>query len=276
MLINTNGGTGYVQPILTDAANGEQDRHLTGAFGYGDDYKCKTNGWEWRSYDLTALGFPVVLGKLDKIGIQFRGGNVNGTAFDIAVDQVMITDGPLNPTVAWDAEQDVTKYEAGAFKLVTTGSNSALTGISQGGKYANYTGPNSTDWSKKVIAVNTCKALDPTLYQNGVWINFLVNTGTKGGYIQPCMGSGWMNLMKSQGYGDDYQLNPTNGAWQWRSIKVVPGEGDLSGWNASADFDFKVQVLGGNYGGADMDISCDYFVFTTAPLDPNLNTDELK
>jgi hypothetical protein len=276
MLINTYGSTGYVQPILTDAANGEQDRHLTGAFGYGDDYKCKTSGWEWRSYDLTTLGFPLVLGKLDKIGVQFRGGNVNGTPFDIAVDQVMITDGPLNPTVAWDAETDATSYEAGQFNLVATGSNSALTGNSQGNKYANYSGASSTDWSKKVIAVTKCPALDPTVYQNGVWINFLVNTGSKGGYVQPCMGSGWMNLMKSQGYGDDYQVNPTNNAWQWRSIKVVPGEGDLSGWTSSAPFDFKVQILGGNYQGADMDISCDYFVFTTAPMDPNLNTDELK
>ncbi len=276
MLINTFGVSGYAQPILTDGENGEQDRHLTGAFGYGDDYKSTTDGWEWRSYDLEELGFPLVKGKLDRIGVQFRGGNIDGAPFDIAVDMVMITDGPLNPTIAWDAEKDVDSYDAGSFQIVPTGSNPAHIGYNQGGFYANYSGPSSTDWSKKVIAKTKCPALDPVVYQNGVWINFLVNSGNFGGYIQPCMGSGWMNLTKQQGYGDDYQLNPTNNEWQWRSIKVVPGEGDLSGWDATAEFDFIVQILGGNYSGDSMDFSCDYFVFTTVPLDPNLNTDELQ
>ncbi|MGL4520569.1 MAG: hypothetical protein ACRCUJ_13115 [Phocaeicola sp.] len=278
MLINTYGKRGYMQPLTYDSSNGEQDRHLDGKFGYNDDYASQTDGWEWRSYPLEQLDFPIVKGKIEKIGVQFRGGNVgngNDEAFDIAVNRVMITDGPLHVTVAWDAEQQPESYEAGSFQLLGRGSNSALTGVTQGAYYANYTGPNATDWSKKVIAVTTCKALDATKYQNGVWINFLVNTGTKGGYIQPCMGDGWMNLMQNQGYGDDYQLTPTNNEWQWRSIQVTPGEGDLSGWDAYSDFVFKIQILGGNYGGADMDISCDYFVFTTVPLDPKLKTEEL-
>lgn len=276
MLINTNGKQGYMQPLTYDATNGEQDRHLESKFGYGDDYKSVTNGWEWRSYSLAELGFPVSTGKIDKIGVQFRGGNIGDSeAFDISVNMVLLTDGPLNPTVAWDAETDCDKYDAGQFNFIASQSNAALTGVSEGSRYANFQGINKS-WDKNVIGITTCKALDPMVYQNGVWINFLVNTGSKGGYIQPCMGAGWMNLTSPQGYGDDYQINPTNNEWQWRSVRVTPGEGDLSGWDASADFEFKIQVLGGNYTGADLDISCDYFVFTTAPIDPTLNTNDFK
>ncbi len=277
MLINTNGKQGYIQPIMF--VNGsEEDRHLESVHGYGDDYKSSTNGWEWRSYSLKDLNFPVSNGFIDKIGVQFRGGNIgngNEDAFDASLNLVMITDGPLNPTVAWDAETDMASYEVGRFALKNSGSNASLIGTTQGSYYANYNGP-SAGWDKSVIGSVTCKALDPDVYSNGIWINFLVNTGSKGGYVQPCMGSGWMNLTKDQGYGDDYQLVPTNNEWQWRSIRVVPGEGDLKGWDSSADFEMKVQILGGNYGGADMDISCDYFVFTTAPMDPKLDTSDFK
>ena len=278
MLINTYGSQGYMQPLTYDASNGEQDRHLESKHGYGDDYKSTTDGWEWRSYSLEDLGFPVTTGFIEKIGVQFRGGNIgnnNNEAFDIAVNMVLLTDGPLNPTVAWDAESDVNSYEVGKFNLAASGSNTSHTGVSQGDYYANFQGVNN-GWDKNVIGVVTCKALDPVLYSNGVWINFLVNTGAYGGYVQPCMGAGWMNLTSPQGYGDDYQVNPTNNEWQWRSVRVTPGEGDLSGWDSSVDFDFKIQIMGGNYTGSTLDISCDYFVFTTAPIDPNLNTNDFK
>lgn len=278
MLVNTNGKKGYVNLEIEGTIDGHKaDKHMNG-------YKFETAGWEWFSFDLAALGFdgttndwgtaPDVKSEaLKSIRLRFLDGGAAGD-FEILLDQVLITDGPLNPTVAWNAEKDAEKYETGAFALINSNTNSALTGYSQGNKYANYSGPGA-GWDKSVIAVTTCPALDTNAYQNGVWINFLVNTADKGGYIQPCMGDGWMNLTKQQGYGDDYQVNPTNNSWQWRSIKIVPGEGDLKGWNPSSDFAFKVQILGGNYNGS-MNISCDYFVFTTVPLDPNLNTDELK
>lgn len=278
MLVNTYGKKGYMQPLTYDSSNGEQDRHLESKHGYGDDYGSQTDGWEWRSYSLADLGFPVTTGFIEKIGVQFRGGNIgngNEDPFDIAVNMVLLTDGPLNPTVAWDAEKDVDKYEVGQFSYMPTGADAAYTSVSQGDYYANFKG-NNLGWDKNVIGVTTCKALDPVLYSNGVWINFLVNTGAYGGYIQPCMGAGWMNLTSPQGYGDDYQVNPTNNEWQWRSVRVTPGEGDLSGWDSSQDFDFKIQVMGGNYTGSTLDISCDYFVFTTTPIDPNLNTNDFK
>ncbi len=269
MLVNTKGGFGYVQPIITSGGSLE-DKHLTAAFGYGDDYKVKTDGWEWRSYDLEALGFSAAKGNLDKFGIQFRGGNVNGTPFYIAVDQIMITDGPVNPTLAWDCEA-AASVEMTNWKLAATGSVPAFTGYNQGASYATASGI-STGWNDKLgRAAFNVKALDPSVYANGIWINFLLNTGDKEGYFQFDFGSGWMHFTKSQGYGDDYKFVPTGNKWVWRSIKIVPGEGDLASFDATKDFTMDITLYGGNIAsGTPIEVNADYFVFTTVPLDPNL------
>lgn len=264
-LVNTAGGEGYVQPIIT-ADGATNDRHFTGAFGYGDDYKIKTANWEWRSYDLEKMGFPVVKGKIDKIGIQFRGGNVNGTPFYIAVDQVMITDGPLTPTIAWECETAA----GNAWNIVSNGS-AGLQGYNQGSKYASLTGI-SQGWDSKLGQASwNVKALDPVAYANGIWINFLLNTGNKEGYFQFDFGQGWMHFTKSQGYGDDYKFVPTQNKWVWRSIKLAPGEGDLTNFDPTKDFTMGIQLLGGNIAkGTEIEVNVDSFIFTTAPLDPNL------
>ncbi|PKB17290.1 hypothetical protein [Flavobacterium sp. 5] len=264
-LVNTAGGEGYVQPIIT--ANGStEDKHFTGAFGYGDDYKIHTSGWEWRSYDLEAMGFSVVKGKLDRIGIQFRGGNVNGTPFYIAVDQVMITDGPLTPTIAWNCET-----AAGSqWSILPTGM-AGLEGYNQGANYASITAV-SNEWDGTIGTASwNVAALDSAAYSNGLWVNFLLNTGAKQGYFQLDLGGGWMHFTGSQGYGDDYKFAPTNNKWVWRSIKINPGEGDLSNFDPSKDFEMKIECKGGNIPRATaMEVNVDSFIFTTAPLDPNL------
>lgn len=266
-LVNTAGGEGYVQPILT--ANGStEDRHFTAAFGYGDDYKIKTANWEWRSYDLEAMGFPVVKGKLDKIGIQFRGGNVNGTPFYIAVDQVMITDGPLTPTIAWNCET------AAGTEWSILPNSATLDGYNQGSNYASITTV-SNEWDSTIATASwNVAALDSSAYSNGLWVNFLLNTGDKQGYFQLDLGGGWMHFTGSQGYGDDYKFAPTNNKWVWRSIKLNPGEGDLANFDPTQDFVMKIECKGGNIPrGTAMQVNVDSFIFTTAPLDPNLVTE---
>lgn len=275
MLVNTNGGQGYVQPILT-AGGTTSDRHFTGAYGYGDDYKMKTNGWEWRSYDLVKMGFPVVKGKLDKIGIQFRGGNVNGTPFYVAVDQVMITDGPVTPTVIWDAEA------AGGGDLpITFNGGTGLTGYYQGDKYATYkytVGSDTWSWLGNIMSVGGLK-LDPIAYANGIYINFLVNTGDTEGYagIQLVQGTNKLaNQKLDPAYGDNYKFRKTNGKWEWRSMKFDINTMDVWGGSAAAfditkDFTLSFYARGGNIAsGVNAQLHMDYFIFTTVPLDPLL------
>lgn len=272
MLINTNGEEGYAQPVLVDAVNGLQDRHLTGKFGYGDDYKSKTDGWEWRSYSLEELGFPVVTGKLEKIGVWFRGGNINGTAFDISVDQVMITDGALNPTVLWDCETNV-----GDFYTLKDAEGSSLDGFCQGNKYASYTGNVTAGWSYLGDNEFNVTGLDAMTYANGVWINFLINTGRNNGYFQlefqqEGKDGYWMHFVSNMGYGDDYMFAPTDNKWKWRSVYL---DQEAIGKDLTKDFLIKLGATTGNISLGVFEINLDYVVFTTVPIDTDLNTDEL-
>lgn len=277
MLINTFGKQGYMQPLTYDASNGEQDRHLDGKFGYGDDYKSTTNGWEWRSYSIEELGFPVAKGMIEKIGVQFRGGNVgngNDEAFDIAVNRVMITDGPLNPTVAWDCESPLDAMNQ--FVLKNTGDG-ALQGVSEGSKFVSCTFPITGSWDWRTDCTIPVDAMDAQGYANGVWINFLVNTGNNYGNCQLEFGQGgagltWFNFLPGQGYGDDYKFTPTNNQWQWRSVQIDP---ESFGLDISQPFYVKIGATTGNWETGLFELNLDYIVFTTTPMDSNLNTDNL-
>jgi len=278
MLVNTKGSFGYVQPIVTSGGSFE-DKHLTGAFGYGDDYKVKTDGWEWRSYDLAALGFSAAKGNLEKFGIQFRGGNVgngNTDAFYIAVDQIMITDGPVNPSLIWDAE-----VAGGGDLPISFNGGSNLTGYSQGANYATYkytVGSDTWAWLGNLASIDNL-TLDPNVYANGIYLNFLVNTGDTEGYagFQIVQGANKLANQKLDiAYGDNYKFRPTNSKWEWRSMKFDINTWDV--WGGSADkfdlskaFTLSVYARGGNIGsGVNAQLHMDYFIFTTVPLDPNL------
>lgn len=276
-LVNTNGKNGYVNPALT-IGGAESDKHFTGQGGqYSDNYKISTTGWEWRSYDLAKLGWDNIKGKIDKIDMWFRGGNVGDSEpFEIALDQVMITDGPLTPSLIWDAEAP-----AGGDLPITFNGGTGLTGYSQGSKYASYkytVGSDSWAWLGNIMAVGDL-TLDPIAYSNGTYINFLVNTGSTEGYagIQVEQnGNKAANQKLDPAYGDNYKFKPTNGKWEWRSMKF-----DILGWDnwggsidkidLSKPFNLSVYARGGNIAsGVNAQLHMDYFVFTTVPLDPNL------
>ena len=277
-LVNTYGNRGYINPALTIGGS-ESDKHFTTAGGYTDDYAIKTDGWEWRSYDLADMGWGEdVVGVIENFDLWFRGGNVSDTEpFEIAIDQVMITDGLIQIVPIYDAESTTgVSFETGNWTIQTAADHAEYTGYHQGSKFANFKGESAGDWSKLVIAqFGNFDALNEDSYANtGVWINVLINTGSTGGYIQYLPGGGWTNYA-NDGYGDDYQFAPTNNAWEWRSIKVVPGAGDVAAWDAYGDeFSFGMQVLGGNYSGS-MDFSFDYVTITAVPLDPNLKTTDV-
>lgn len=274
-LVNTNGKSGYFNPAITIGGN-EADKHFTGQGGeYTDNYMISTSGWEWRSYDLASMGWTDIKGKLDKIDLWFRGGNVGSSEpFDIMIDQVMITDGPLNPTLVWDAETP----NGGGDLPVTFNGGSNLTGYYQGAKYVtyNYTvGSNTWDWLGNILSVDVA-GLDPQKYNNMIYLNFLVNTGDTEGYagFQLLQGT---NKLADQAldasYGDNYKFAPTNSKWEWRSMAIDLSKWDV--WGGSADnfdlsqaFNLSVYARGGNIAsGVNAHLNMDYFIFTSVPLD---------
>ncbi|NJK93896.1 MAG: hypothetical protein HC905_02285 [Bacteroidales bacterium] len=275
-LVNTKGKKGYANPAIT-IGGAESDKHFTGQGGqYSDNYMISTTDWEWRSYDLEKMGWSNIKSKIDKIDLWFRGGNVGaGDEFEIMVDQIMITDGPLNPTLVWDAEAKL----GGSVTYVENGGT-GLTGYSQGSKYATYkyTVAGSWDWVG-AIASNNNVTLDPIVYSNGIYINYLVNTGNANGYavLEYVQGTNKLadQLPNGGPYGDNYMFKPTNGNWEWRSLKFDPAT--LSVWGGAADkfdiskpFTVNINVRSGNISSGPFEVNLDYFIFTTVPLDPNL------
>lgn len=273
-LVNTNGKNGYMNPAITIGGS-ESDKHFTGQGGeYSDSYKFHTNGWEWRSYDLEAMGWSNIKGQVDKIDLWFRGGNVGSSEpFEIMIDQVMITDGPLNPTLIWDAETP-----AGADLPVTFNGGTSLTGYHQGEKYVtyNYTvGSDPWAWLGNIMSLDV-EGLDLGKYGNAIYLNFLVNTGDTEGYagFQILQGDNKLaNQKLDSSYGDNYKFAPTNSKWEWRSMLFDITAWDVWGgsaasFNLSQPFNFSVYARGGNIkSGTNAKLNMDYFIFTSIPLD---------
>lgn len=272
-LVNTNGKQGYFNPKLT-VGTSSVDKHFMGQGGeYTDNYKFITNGWEWRSYNLTEMGYNVK-GKVDAIDLLIRGANIgnnNSEAFELNLDQVMITDGPLLPMVLWQFD---------ALPAITDGSGelnggSSLIGKAEGNNYLTIKAGNVSKWQS--LGKITHKNVLGDKYSNSLYINFLVNTGATAaeGYFQLIFEQNNSELGKhfkgDNPYGDNYKFPSTNGEWQWRSYLINPTDleiwkGDATSLNLSAPFDFSIEFKTGNVSGA-YEVNLDYVVFTSVPLD---------
>ncbi|WP_456059315.1 IPT/TIG domain-containing protein [Bacteroides clarus] len=272
-LVNTNGKQGYFNPRLT--VNGESgDKHFTGQGGeYNDNYKFTTNGWEWRSYDLTEMGFNVS-GVVESIDLLIRGANVgnnNSEAFEVNIDQVMITDGALLPTVLWD-------FSTKPVIVDGSGELNSGTGVTTAGEGEHYLTIKSTNVEKWAsLGKITRENISAEKYANSLYVNFLVNTGIDGaeGYAQLIFLQNDSELGKhfkgENVYGDDYKFASTHGNWEWRSYQIDPKAMEL--WSGEATeldlmspFDLTVEFKTGNVQGK-YELNIDYVVLTAAPLD---------
>lgn len=278
-LVNTNGKQGYMNPAITIGGT-ESDKHFTGQDGeYSDSYMIKTNGWEWRSYNLAAMGWNNIKSKVDKIALWFRGGNVgngNSDAFEIHIDQVMITDGPLNPVPIFDFETMPT-FNSGS---ATQNAGSGVTEIPQGLKYLTVKDPSVSTWGNKGNIKKNANDGSKFSANKTFYVNFLVNTGNDGasGYFQLIFeqtgGTKLGHHFKGDNpYKDDYKFASTAGKWQWRSYKIDPkgleNWGSVPELNLENPFDLTVDFSTGNVAGK-YEVDLDYVILTSVPLDTSL------
>ncbi len=273
-LINTNGNDGYFNVAIDG-----KDIHFTGQDGeYTDDYKFHTDGWEWRSYDLTKLGFDVS-GTIPAVEFWARGGNVKAPDdFEVSLDHVMITDGALMPTVVWDME---TKPEVYAGEYVLNGAT-GVSVVPQGESYYTLKAQVDKAWASVIGGLISTEEFDLASMTNAVYLNFLVNTGTTaaGGYFQMVFVQDGYDYVKhlygNEAYPDNYSIN-TGGEWQWRSWKMDFSKwdwnpSDAPGFDISKPFKFKAESKSGNIAAdkgnsGEFELSLDYVVFTSTPID---------
>lgn len=262
-MVNTNGKRGYMNPLI----NGK-DKHFFGNPNYTDNYAFSTKGWEWRSYDLKAMGFDLSESP-ETIEFLVRGGNIKGSEpFEINLDQMMITDGFLMPLICSDFEKNVES---------TTGAIEFIEGnAGQGNRYVKVQAQNVKKWGAE-IATLTFKNMSVANYTNALYFNFLLKTtaDAPSAYFQICFkqnGHEYVKHFKSPNpYIINYNMDCTNGEWKWRSFILDLTSFDWKSKGAT-DFDptgnfdlilgFKPGNVAGNYS-----ISIDYPIFTAVPID---------
>lgn len=276
-LVNTNENEGYFQLEITQAGVRAGGHFTPGTSSDSeDDYKFATEGWEWRSIDLSnfewgdwwgdgALTFDPQ-GSLERITFGFKQGNgVN--PFEIHLDHVMITDGPMLPAVeAFNFEDGVDPYSGSA----TSGINLAGVGNGMGANYLTVelgTGVTSWNWTGEIFwdqqAVDLAELSNPHL-------NLMVNTGSAKGYFQFETFQGNSKFGMGQ-TAPDY-LFETQGEWVMVSLPLTSPAFSLWGGDA-ADFDpegvldyLKIGFTTGNVADEAYQISVDAISISDGPM----------
>ena len=279
-MVNTNGKQGYFQ--LHVAYNGKKGGgHFTAATSSNanDNYTFQTNGWEWRSIDLSAFAFEdwFGTGKPDfstgdgPISVEFFLKQGNGTnPFEISLDQVMITDGKYDPRAQlFDFENGVVDFQSNTG--AATGINTANVPTIVGDKYFSVQKQvvSNWDWTGAIQAVGP---FNMSGYQSP-FLNIWVNTGSGRGYFQVETtqdGTKWGIGQTAPDY-----LFSTNGQWQLVSIDLKKagwgnwgGSGTEINWDGVLDY-ISLGFSTGNVGGATMEdfqISVDDISISNGPL----------
>jgi hypothetical protein len=265
-LVNTNGKRGYFHFNFKQGGV-TYEAHMNVA---PDNYALQTNGWEWRSYPLDATAEDAGEWKAQgfnpmapfTVQLQVRTGNVNDGAFELNLDQVMITDGKVNPAIRlWDFEN------TSASPFNNTGGGTA--GFNAGSGVTPFMG--SGYYTVKKSGVGTWSDIGSFTYGETLDISdlkdphlsFWVNTKGDGGYFQLEDGQGsWGHFTNAGGYGDDYKF-VTDG-WELRSIRLSEFPWEGAGFNPSA-FKPTLFVKTGNVAG-NFEINLDEVYISDGPM----------
>jgi hypothetical protein len=260
-LVNTNGNAGYFQ--LEDG-NGNWYHFKQSP----DDYKFSTTGWEWRSYNLNQIddGKAFDLSNV-KAKLMFKTGNVGSGKFEIHIDQIMFTDGPVKISqVLFDFEDGVNPYSGNATSSIKTSPSI------EGAKYLSVTkaGVSSWDWTGDMSsgALDFGSLSDPH-------ISFYVNTGSNYGNLQIEVtqdGTKWgSDPFKSETNDLGGYAVKTDGEWKMYSFRLKDllvskwgGTGTAFDPTGTVDY-LKFGFTTGNVSGSTYEMNIDYIAITDGP-----------
>lgn len=265
-MVNTNGNEGQFQLAVTQGGIQAGKNMVAGNTGVeGDDHKISTDGWEWRSialegnYDDWGSGTMTfnISAPIEELGLSFKQGN--GTdPFEIHLDHVMITDGPVRPLVTQTFEASVPGFgskNGGAMDAVHLND------------YFHFSYNVAGGWSKQGEV-----RLEGPFNLGDIeqpYLNFWINTGG---------GTAFFQLVTSQNgvtFGHDpngYELYQTNGEWELITINLA--EVGWSNWSSTEDsFDpravsdfFQIDFNPGNQEAGLFEFNIDGLILSDGPM----------
>ena len=262
-LINTGDAEGYFHMQVIQGAT-TYEAHFNNA---PDDYKFKTDGWEWRSYTLNPSSPDA--GEWKPRDIEFdpmqpftmqlevRNGNIESGDFEVNVDQIMITDGPVAP-VAVESFEDYSP----SFGSINGGAVEAY----HLDKYFHHSFTASGSWSfqggvRLEGPLNLGDLQQP-------FLSFWINTGS---------GTAFFQLETAQNgskFGHDpnaYELYDTGGEWELITINL--NEISWTTWEGDGTFDpgavsdyFSINFTSGNQESGLYEFNLDGLTLSEGPM----------
>jgi hypothetical protein len=273
-LVNTNGNYGYFQFVVNTTDGLKYGTHGMFNFIY------KNEGWEWKTFKFEDLRWelwggegpkaPDPNGTFEYIRLGYTTADIpTGSYFEISVDEVMITDGPLHIT------DTLFLFEDGTDRFTEAPGIASSVQSSLGGSSVDaFEGE-----GYQTVAIASVEAQNETVgeirysgnyseelkYMNAPHLSFWVNTGNKKGYMKLVAYEGSTRFICNLGEID------TGGEWMLvtKNIRAETIREDAS--ETKIDFgsltDLALEIYTGDAeNGSGLEINLDYVVVSDGPL----------
>jgi hypothetical protein len=273
-LVNTNNHKGYFQFVVNTDDGVKYGTH--GMF----NFTFQNSGWEWKSFKFDDLRWerwsgegpskPAPNGAFEYMRFEYTTGDIpTGSYFEISVDEVMITDGPLMITdTLFLFEDGVNRFNANS--TATSSVESKLNGSTvtafEGAGYQTIKITNVAAQNETVGAVKYSGDYNEELkYFNAPHVSFWVNTGDKSSYLNVVAYEGDTRYVYNAG-----EVN-TGGKWQLITTNIraqaVKEDGSGGKINFGKLTAVSIEVNTGNaFKGAALEANIDYIVISEGPL----------
>ena len=273
-LVNTNNHYGYFQFVVSTEDGVKYGTH--GLF----NFIFQNQGWQWKSYKFEDLRWelwsgegpksPDPNGTYEYMRLGYTTADIpTGSYFEISVDEVMITDGPLMITdtlFLFEDGEDAFTGAPSTASSYTSSVNGSSVGAHEGQYYQTITIDAAAGQNETIGEIRYSGGYREALqYYNAPHISFWVNTGEKRGFLKVIAYEGETRFICNLGEFD------TNGEWELVTVNIRAQTVHEDGTEEEIDFkkmtDLAVEVYTGSAeNGEELEINLDYIVVSEGPL----------
>jgi hypothetical protein len=244
------------------------------------NFTFQNSGWEWKSFKFDDLRWerwegegpskPSPNGSFEYMRLGYTTGDIpTGSYFEISVDEVMITDGPLMITdTLYLFEDGINRFNPNpsALSSIESNLNGSTINSFEGNSYQTIKVTNVAAQNEIIGAIKYSGEYKEELkYFNAPHISFWVNTGNKSSYLNVIAYQGETRYV--------HNLGEVNTSGQWKlittNIRAQTAREDGSGdkINFSNMTGVSIEMTTGNAGnGVALEANIDYVVISEGPL----------